>query len=36
MEDFEQIVQTDEAFFLYLQTFETSLSDLVRPLNDLS
>jgi hypothetical protein len=31
MEDFEQIVQTDEAFFLYLQTFETSLSDLVRP-----
>lgn len=31
MEDFEQIVHTDEAFFLYLQTFETSLSDLVCP-----
>jgi hypothetical protein len=29
-EDFEQIVSTDEAFFLYLQNFETSLADLVR------
>ena len=33
-EDFEQIVQTDEAFFLYLQNFETSLADLVRISND--
>jgi hypothetical protein len=29
-EDFEQIISTDEAFFLYLQNFETSLADLVR------
>lgn len=33
-EDFETIVQTDEAFFLYLQNFETSLADLVRKFND--
>lgn len=27
-DDFAQIARTDEAFFLFLQTFETSISDL--------
>ena len=30
LEDFEDIVTTDETFFLYLQNFDTSVADLVR------
>ena len=29
LEDFEDIVPTDDAFFLYLQNFDTAVSDLV-------
>ena len=29
LEDFEDIVKTEEAFFLYLQNFDTEVSDLV-------
>lgn len=29
LEDFEDIVSSEEAFFLYLQNFDTSVDDLV-------
>jgi hypothetical protein len=32
LEDFEDIVSSEEAFFLYLQNFDTSVDDLVSQL----